>query len=70
MTTEKRTFTDEEALAFHKYPTPGKIAIIPTKPMDTRRVTEAYSQGARLRPRSGPSPRPSPASMICKMSWA
>ena len=24
---EKRTFTDEEALAFHQYPTPGKIAI-------------------------------------------
>ena len=34
---EKRTFTDEEALHFHKYPTPGKIAIVATKPMATDR---------------------------------
>jgi malate dehydrogenase (oxaloacetate-decarboxylating)(NADP+) len=49
MTTEKRTFTDEEALAFHKYPTPGKIAIIPTKPMDTQRdLSLAYSPGVAV----------------------
>ena len=49
MTTEKRTFTDEEALAFHKHPTPGKIAIIPTKPMDTQRdLSLAYSPGVAV----------------------
>ncbi|CAN5907480.1 hypothetical protein BH11PSE1_BH11PSE1_30570 [soil metagenome] len=37
MSDEKRTFTDEEALSFHKYPTPGKIAIVATKPMATQR---------------------------------
>ena len=46
MTTEKRTFTDEEALAFHKYPTPGKIAVVATKPMATQRdLSLAYSPG-------------------------
>ena len=34
---EKRTFTEEEALAFHRYPTPGKISIAATKPMATQR---------------------------------
>ena len=34
---EKRTFTDEEALSFHKHPIPGKLAIAPTKPMATQR---------------------------------
>jgi malate dehydrogenase (oxaloacetate-decarboxylating)(NADP+) len=34
---DKRSFTDEEALAFHKYPTPGKIAVLATKPMATQR---------------------------------
>ncbi|HSV04464.1 MAG TPA: NADP-dependent malic enzyme [Phenylobacterium sp.] len=43
---EKRTFTDEEALAFHRHPTPGKIAIVPTKPMATQRdLSLAYSPG-------------------------
>ena len=43
---EKRTFTDAEALAFHKYPTPGKIAVVPTKPMATQRdLSLAYSPG-------------------------
>jgi len=46
---EKRTFTDEEALAFHKYPTPGKIAIVPTKPMATQRdLSLAYSPGVAV----------------------
>ena len=35
---DRRSFTDEEALAFHKYPTPGKIAIVATKPMATQRI--------------------------------
>ena len=46
---ERRTFTDEEALAFHKYPTPGKIAITATKPMATQRdLSLAYSPGVAV----------------------
>ncbi|HZC17524.1 MAG TPA: phosphate acyltransferase, partial [Caulobacteraceae bacterium] len=46
---EKRTFTDEEALAFHREPTPGKIAVIATKPMDTERdLSLAYSPGVAV----------------------
>src|ERR1700710_1384001 len=46
---EKRTFTDEEALAFHKFPQPGKIAIVPTKPMATQRdLSLAYSPGVAV----------------------
>jgi malate dehydrogenase (oxaloacetate-decarboxylating)(NADP+) len=47
--TEKRTFTDEEALAFHREPQPGKIAIVATKPMDTQRdLSLAYSPGVAV----------------------
>ncbi|MGH6993271.1 MAG: hypothetical protein ACREEH_08040, partial [Caulobacteraceae bacterium] len=43
---ERRTFSDEEALAFHRLPTPGKIAVAPTKPMATQRdLSLAYSPG-------------------------
>jgi len=46
---ERRTFTDEEALSFHKYPTPGKIAITATKPMATQRdLSLAYSPGVAV----------------------
>ncbi len=46
---EKRTFTDEEALSFHKYPKPGKIEIIATKPMATQRdLSLAYSPGVAV----------------------
>jgi malate dehydrogenase (oxaloacetate-decarboxylating)(NADP+) len=46
---EKRTFTDEEALAFHRYPTPGKIAVVATKPMATQRdLSLAYSPGVAV----------------------
>ncbi|MFI4974227.1 MAG: NADP-dependent malic enzyme [Caulobacterales bacterium] len=46
---EKRTFTDEEALDFHRYPTPGKIAVVPTKPMATQRdLSLAYSPGVAV----------------------
>ena len=46
---EKRTFTDDEALAFHKYPMPGKIAVVPTKPMATQRdLSLAYSPGVAV----------------------
>ena len=37
---------DEDALAFHKEPTPGKLAMAPTKPMATQRdLSLAYSPG-------------------------
>ncbi|WP_369058139.1 NADP-dependent malic enzyme [Caulobacter sp. 73W] len=46
---EKRAFTDEEALAFHRYPTPGKLAVTPTKPMATQRdLSLAYSPGVAV----------------------
>ncbi len=49
MNDEKRTFTDEEALAFHRSPTPGKISITPTKPMATQRdLSLAYSPGVAV----------------------
>jgi malate dehydrogenase (oxaloacetate-decarboxylating)(NADP+) len=49
MTDEKRTFTDEEALAFHQYPTPGKIGVMATKPMATQRdLSLAYSPGVAV----------------------
>jgi malate dehydrogenase (oxaloacetate-decarboxylating)(NADP+) len=42
----KKSFTDAEALEFHRYPTPGKISITPTKPMATQRdLSLAYSPG-------------------------
>ena len=49
MTDEKRTFTDEEALAFHQFPTPGKIGVMATKPMATQRdLSLAYSPGVAV----------------------
>ncbi len=49
MSEEKRTFTDEEALAFHRLPSPGKISITPTKPMATQRdLSLAYSPGVAV----------------------
>ncbi len=47
--TTKQTFTDEEALDFHRLPTPGKISITPTKPMATQRdLSLAYSPGVAV----------------------
>jgi len=46
MPDSKKTFTDAEALDFHRLPTPGKISITPTKPMATQRdLSLAYSPG-------------------------
>jgi malate dehydrogenase (oxaloacetate-decarboxylating)(NADP+) len=46
---EKRTFTDEEAINFHRFPTPGKIAISATKPMATQSdLSLAYSPGVAV----------------------
>ena len=44
-----KSFSDEEALAFHQYPTPGKIAVVATKPMATQRdLSLAYSPGVAV----------------------
>jgi malate dehydrogenase (oxaloacetate-decarboxylating)(NADP+) len=43
------SFTDEEALAFHAGAKPGKIAIVPTKPMASQRdLSLAYSPGVAV----------------------
>jgi len=42
----RKSFTDAEALEFHRVPSPGKISITPTKPMATQRdLSLAYSPG-------------------------
>jgi len=49
MSVEKPTFTDEEALAFHRWPTPGKIGVHATKPMATQTdLSLAYSPGVAV----------------------
>jgi malate dehydrogenase (oxaloacetate-decarboxylating)(NADP+) len=41
--------TDKQALDFHQYPTPGKLALLPTKPMATQRdLSLAYSPGVAV----------------------
>src|SRR6201996_5746598 len=46
---ERPSFTDEEALAFHSHPKPGKLEITPTKPMGTQRdLSLAYSPGVAV----------------------
>lgn len=46
----KKTFiTDQQALDFHSKPTPGKLALLPTKPMATQRdLSLAYSPGVAV----------------------
>ena len=47
--TEKRAFLDEEALTFHRLPTPGKLGVHATKPMATQRdLSLAYSPGVAV----------------------
>ncbi|HGG65890.1 MAG TPA: NADP-dependent malic enzyme, partial [Rhodobacteraceae bacterium] len=42
-------FTDEEALAYHLNPVPGKFEVVPTKPMTTQRdLSLAYSPGVAV----------------------
>ncbi|MEM9966036.1 MAG: NADP-dependent malic enzyme [Asticcacaulis sp.] len=46
MPIDRTTVSDEEALNFHQYPTPGKIGLLPTKNMATQRdLALAYSPG-------------------------
>src|ERR1700757_3846557 len=43
------TFTDQEALQFHQQGRPGKIEVVPTKPMATQRdLSLAYSPGVAV----------------------
>ena len=59
-------FTDQEALQFHQQGRPGKIEIMPTKPMATQRdLSLAYSPGVavpvradRRRPEHAPTTTP------------
>ena len=46
----KKTYiTDQQALDFHSLPTPGKLALLPTKPMATQRdLSLAYSPGVAV----------------------
>lgn len=47
--TDKKTFSDTDALDFHRVPTPGKISMAPTKPMATQRdLSLAYSPGVAV----------------------
>lgn len=47
--TDKQTFSDEDALEFHRLPTPGKISMASTKPMATQRdLSLAYSPGVAI----------------------
>ena len=49
MSDNRPAFTDEEALAFHSDPTPGKLSVLPTKPMETQRdLSLAYSPGVAV----------------------
>lgn len=49
MESERKTFTDQEALDFHQIPTPGKLSITPSKPMATQRdLSLAYSPGVAI----------------------
>lgn len=46
---KKPFITDEQALRFHSDPTPGKISMMPTKPMATQRdLSLAYSPGVAI----------------------
>lgn len=47
--TRKTHLTDQQALDFHAHPTPGKLALLPTKPMATQRdLSLAYSPGVAV----------------------
>src|ERR1700709_1814325 len=49
MTIEKEPITDQEALAYHAEGTPGKISIMPTKPLMTQRdLSLGYSPGVAV----------------------
>jgi malate dehydrogenase (oxaloacetate-decarboxylating)(NADP+) len=46
---KRPSLTDDEALAFHRHPTPGKLSVTPTKPMATQKdLSLAYSPGVAV----------------------
>ncbi len=46
---KRPTFTDQEALDFHQFPRPGKLEVVPTKPMATQLdLSLAYSPGVAV----------------------
>ena len=46
---KRPTFTDQEALQFHAHGRPGKLEVVPTKPMATQRdLSLAYSPGVAV----------------------
>lgn len=46
---QKNFITNQQALDFHAHPTPGKLALLPTKPMATQRdLSLAYSPGVAV----------------------
>jgi len=46
---KKSYISDQQALDFHAFPTPGKLALLPTKPMATQRdLSLAYSPGVAV----------------------
>ena len=46
---KRQTITDQEALSFHAHGKPGKLEIVPTKPMATQRdLSLAYSPGVAV----------------------
>ena len=46
---KKGRITDEEALAYHLEPVPGKLAVVPTTAMATQRdLSLAYSPGVAV----------------------
>jgi malate dehydrogenase (oxaloacetate-decarboxylating)(NADP+) len=49
MTSKRPSLTDDEALQFHRHPTPGKLSVTPTKPMATQKdLSLAYSPGVAV----------------------
>ncbi len=49
MSKEKEPITDQEALAYHSEGKPGKLSILPTKPLMTQRdLSLGYSPGVAV----------------------
>src|SRR5437762_7600733 len=65
MDSSRPSFTDKEALDFHRQGRPGKIEIHPTKPMATQRdLSLAYSPG---RSEEHTSELQSPMYLVCRL---
>jgi allosteric NADP-dependent malic enzyme (EC 1.1.1.40) len=70
MSDERLVISDEEALALHRYPTPGKLAVTPTKPMTTQRdLALAYSPGVAVPVLKSPKTPTLPMITPPKATW-